>query len=79
MSDTYEILIRMTEKNNGKYKIGISAPHNWQKVALLLEAAGIYALNFVGDNPKNINDVENMVDYMSDYLARVMMTGKGNE
>lgn len=77
--DHQEIIMILDELPSGSYKVGVNPPHDWQKLAFMLEGVGIYALNFVGKNPKGIESVEELVDYMTEYLAKVMMSGESKE
>ena len=77
--DHQEIIMILDELPSGSYKVGINPPHDWQKLAYMLEGVGIFALGFVGKNPKGIDSAEEMAQYMSEYLTKVIMGGEVND
>lgn len=55
------------------YRVGVEPPHNWSKVAHYMEVVGVLANDFVGNNPKGIDSAEDMADYVSEYITKVIM------
>lgn len=66
----------LTKLPNNNYRVGVEPPHNWQKLAYFMEVVGVLAHGFVGNNPKDINSDEEMAEYISEYITKVIMSAK---
>lgn len=74
MSEEIQLRAVLTPvKGKDAYRVGIEPPHDWHKLALFMEATGVLANSFVGDNPKGIDNSEEMADYCADYITKVVM------
>lgn len=63
----------LTRLPNDSYAVGVEPPYNWEKVAWFLEASGVLAHSFVGNNPKGIDNAEQMAEYVSEYITKVII------
>lgn len=64
---------KLTRLPNGSYMVGVSDPNLWVQLALFMEVVGTLANRTVGQNPLQINDAEQMAEYCSQYITRVIM------
>lgn len=51
----------------------------WQAFAYTMEAAGTMAASFVRDNPVGVTDYEEMAQYVSEYITKVIMNAYPKE